>query len=81
MSLLRRRLGVRNSYMAQSAYYPDVLVEYLNLFHGCEGTKKSHSIQMKWEYILVNKNENAINTGLDFGGLNFQTSGLDFVSR
>ena len=60
MSLLRRRLGVRNSYMAQSAYYPDVLVEYLNLFHGCEGTKKSHSIQMKWEDFLVNKIENAI---------------------
>jgi hypothetical protein len=50
--------------MAQSAYYPGVLVEYLNLFHGCEGTKKSHSIQMKWEYILVNKNENAVNAML-----------------
>jgi len=43
---------------------------------GCEGTKKSHSIQMKWEYILVNKNENAINTMLKLSPVSYQLSAI-----
>ena len=46
-----------------------------------KGTKNPHLIIISEEIFLVNKIENAVNTGLDFGGLNFQTSGLDFVSR
>ena len=43
--------------MAQSAYYPDVLVKYLSWFHDAKVQKNPHLIIISEEIFLVNEIE------------------------